>query len=91
LTARRLVSIRRRVAEGMLEAYRARWSSVREAVEGAGQHAWSFVSASDPREMIEFLEFADGADPRDDPRAAAALGRLEREYGGTLEEWEEAG
>lgn len=89
--ARRLVSIRRRVPPRSEEAYRRAWAEARAAVEATGSHAWAFASAHDASERMEFLEFADGADPRRDPAATAALRTLERDYGGEIEEWEEAG
>lgn len=89
--ARRLVSIRRRVPAGDAGAYSAAWSRARRAVEASGAHAWAFASAADASERIEFLEFADASDPRDDPGVASALDALGRAYGGTIDEWEEAG
>lgn len=88
---RRLVSIRRRVPSSEAEGYGTVWSRARQAVEAAGSHAWAFASTGDASERIEFLEFADGSDPRDHPDVAAALDALGRAYGGTIDEWEEAG
>jgi hypothetical protein len=89
--ARRLVSIRRRVGPGAIADYRRSWSAVREAVEARGAHAWAFSSAGDAAEMMEFLEFRAGSDPREDPRVAALLRELDRAHDGVTEEWEEAG
>jgi hypothetical protein len=87
---RRLVSIRRRVPAAEAAGYADAWSGARQAIETTGAHAWAFASTGDASERIEFLEFADGADPRDDSRVVAALDRLWRAYGGTIDEWEEA-
>lgn len=91
MTGRRLVSIRRRVPAADADGYAGAWARARQAVEATGSHAWAFASAGDASERIEFLEFAHGSDPRDDPRVAAALDALSRAHGGTIDEWEEAG
>lgn len=88
---RRLVSIRRRVPAAEASDYAEAWSHTRRAVEATGSHAWAFASTGDASERIEFLEFADGSDPRDDSRVVSALDALGRAYGGTIHEWEEAG
>lgn len=88
---RRLVSIRRRVGGEDLQGYVAGWSAVRAAVEGAGSHAWAFAAEGDSSERLEFLEFAEGADPRGQPDVAAALAALDQAFPATAEEWEEAG
>lgn len=88
---RRLVSIRRRVPAREAAAYAAAWSHARRAVEATGSHAWAFASTGDASERIEFLEFADGSDPRDESPVVSALDALEHAYGGTIHEWEEAG
>lgn len=88
---RRLVSIRRRIGPDAIADYRRSWSAVRDAVEATGAHAWAFSSAARRGEMMEFLEFRAGSDPREDPRVAALLGELDRAHDGVTEEWEEAG
>lgn len=88
---RRLVSIRRRVEVSESEAYGRKWGEARAAVEAAGSHAWAFASSMDPADRMEFLEFAEGADPRSDPVVAAALEALESDHRGATDEWEEAG
>lgn len=91
MSGRRLVSIRRRVPAADLDGYRETWKALRLAVESGGSHAWGFVSASDRTEVLEFLEFAEGMDPRADREVAAALEALGERFGGSPEEWEESG
>jgi hypothetical protein len=70
--------------------YDALWSGVQTAATAAGAHAWRFVACGDPRQTLEFLEFPEGADPRDLPEVAALLARLDAEAGeAEVEEWDE--
>jgi hypothetical protein len=63
---------------------------VQAAATAAGAHAWRFSACGDPGHNLEFLEFAEGADPRDRPEVAALLSRLDAEIGeAQVEEWDE--
>jgi hypothetical protein len=85
---RRLVSLRRRTDPAGRARYDTLWSGLRDAATAAGAHAWRFVACGDPDQNLEFLEFAQGADPRYLPEVAAFLTRLEAEAGGSeAEEW----
>jgi hypothetical protein len=87
---RRLVSLRRRADPAAGERYDALWSELRGAATAAGAHAWRFVAHGDPGLHLEFLEFAEGADPREVPEVASLLARLHAEVGGAEgEEWDE--
>lgn len=87
---RRLVGTRREVPAGRAAAYDALWAEVQAAATGMGAHAWRFVAAADPERYLEFLEFAAASDPRRSPPLAGALARLEDEFAGEAEEWDEA-
>jgi hypothetical protein len=63
---------------------------VHGAATAAGAHAWRFAACGDPRQNLEFLEFAEGADPRDLPEVAVLLARLDADIGeAEVEEWDE--
>jgi hypothetical protein len=84
---RALVSIRRRVAEENGAAYDAAWLRLKELVVGAGGHAWRFRSREDAAERIEFLEFAEGTDPREGEHGDRLLRSLDGFGVGRVEEW----
>jgi hypothetical protein len=87
---RRLVSLRRRTDPAAGERYDALWSALQGAATAAGARAWRFVAQGDQGLHLEFLEFAEGSDPRALPEVAALLGRLDAEVGGAeVEEWDE--
>ncbi len=87
---RRLVSIRRDVSAEQLRQYARDWRTLQRGVEASGAHAWRFVSAAYPSRYLEFLEFAAGADPRQQPGIARALAALEMIAPAVAEEWDEA-
>jgi hypothetical protein len=87
---RRLVSLRRTVPEEAGARYDALWLELAAEVRAGGAHAWRFASSSLPSLRLEFLEFADGADPRDRPEIGGLLRRLEREVApASAEEWDD--
>lgn len=87
---RRLVSLRRRTDPADRAQYDALWAGLQGAATAAGAHAWRFVACGDPGQSLEFLEFAQGADPRDLPEVATLLTRLDAEAGrAEAEEWTE--
>jgi hypothetical protein len=89
--ARRLVCIRRTVAPPRRADYDAGWAGLQAAVQARGAHAWRFRSDPRPDLYLEFLEFAPGADPRDEPGVAAALRALDAAFGpGSVDEWRNA-
>jgi hypothetical protein len=88
--ARRLVSLRRRTEAASRERYGALWTGLASAAIASGAHAWRFVARDDPDLRLEFLEFADGSDPRDLPEVTSFLLRLDSEIGDAeVEEWNE--
>jgi hypothetical protein len=88
--ARRLVSLRRRTEAAAREKYDALWAGLADAAIASGAHAWRFVARDDPDLRLEFLEFADGSDPRDLPEVTSFLLRLDSEIGDAeVEEWNE--
>lgn len=88
--ARRLVSLRRRTEAASRERYDALWTELASAAIASGAHAWRFVARDDPDLRLEFLEFADGSDPRDLPEVTSFLLRLDSEIGDAeVEEWNE--
>jgi hypothetical protein len=84
---RALVSIRRRVAEADRAAYDRTWHLLAEVVTRSSGHAWRFRSRQDDRERIEFLEFAEGADPRQTEEVHRLLRTLDTLSSGHVEEW----
>lgn len=79
--SRRLLTSRpRHVAAANRAAYDAAWEALRGAATGRGAHAWRFVSTILPERYLEFLEFAEGADPRDDAAVAEALRALDERF-----------
>lgn len=90
MSTRRLVSQRRTVSPGESEAYATLWEALRFEVEAYSGHAWRFVSTIHPDSHLEFLEFAQGSDPRSRPAVSAALAALDAlAAAGDCEEWEE--
>ena len=88
---RRLVSLRRLVSSPDLGRYEALWSSLQAAAVALGAHAWRFAARDEPSRYLEFLEFAEDADPRSRPDIGDLLARLNREIGAAeLEEWVES-
>lgn len=88
--SRRLVSLRRAVPVAVRGRYDELWSAAQGAVVGLGAHAWRFSDLAGSGHYLEFLEFADGADPRTDRRVGEPLTRLEAEIGAAeVEEWAE--
>ena len=89
-TPRRLVSLRRVVSAGVRERYDELWSAAQDAAVGLGAHAWRFSELGGSNRYLEFLEFAEGADPRADPSVSGRLAELESEIGAAeVEEWAE--
>ena len=88
---RRLVSLRRLVPSTDLAHYEDLWSSLQSAAVALGAHAWRFAARDDPSRYLEFLEFAEEADPRSRSDVGDFLTRLDREIGAAeLEEWVES-
>lgn len=73
---RRLVGIRRRVPRARSPEYDELWAELVRQSGSHGFHAWRFRATADPEAHIEFLEFRDGADPRDLAEVAATLDQL---------------
>lgn len=90
MAGRKLISIRRRVPETESALYEAAWAALAAPVRDRGAHAWRFRGETDRLLFIEFLEFADGVDPRDDDAVRAALDELERIGAGNSEGWLDA-
>jgi hypothetical protein len=87
---RRLVVVRRKVRLEAASEYDARWSRFRDMARGAGAKAWRFRSISDPALYVEFLEFAEGSDPRGLAELASATAALDAAGAGAEEEWADA-
>ena len=88
---RRLLSLRRLVPSSALGRYEELWSALQSAAVALGAHAWRFAARDDPSRYLEFLEFAEDADPRSRADVGDLLSRLDREIGaGELEEWVES-
>jgi hypothetical protein len=88
--ARRLVSLRRRTEAASRERYGALWTGLASAAIASGAHAWRFVARDDPDLRLEFLEFAESADPRAIAEVTSLLQRLDAEIGNAeAEEWDE--
>lgn len=88
---RALRSTRRQVPHERLGDYAAVWARFRDAVTGAGGHAWLFRSADRPDEYIEFIESRDLGRILALPAVAGALAALDEGFGaGIQESWEEA-
>lgn len=86
---RRLVSVRRTVAEDRRQDYDRLWADVRRAAEERGAHAWRFAASGGDA----FMEFLEAAEPGRlvGPELEAAREALERIIGGgSTEVWEEA-
>jgi len=87
---RRLVIVQRRVPLDESGTYDARWSAYRDAARAAGAKAWRFRSLSEPARFVEFLEFAEGSDPRGRPELISGSEALERLGAAETEEWSDA-
>ena len=89
-TPRRLVSLRRVAPVAVRARYDEIWSAVQGAAVSLGAHAWRFSDLGRSGHYLEFLEFAEGADPRTDSSVAGRLTELDAEIGAAeIEEWAE--
>ena len=88
---RSLISQRRAVSSASRDRYVELWATLAGAARAGGSHAWHFASSRDPSLFVEFLEFAEGGDPRGAEGVSAALASLAREIGSAEpeEEWVE--
>lgn len=87
---RRLTSRVRVVASPGRAAYDAAWEALRREAVSLGAHAWRFTSTILPDRYLEFLEFADDADPRQRAPVSAALAALDLRFPAPPgEEWVE--
>lgn len=72
------------------DAYEALWVRVRDAVTGAGGHAWRFRSPARSELYLEFIESRELDAVLATEAVASALRALDGEFGpATPEEWEE--
>ena len=78
--ARLLTSRARTVAAADRARYDAAWEELRRAATDRGAHAWRFASTILADRYLEFLEFADAADPRGDPAVQAAMRALDERF-----------
>ena len=73
---RRLVSIRRHVPADRIPEYAELYAALHHAAAARGAHAWAFASADHRDTYIEFLEFGDDSDVRNDTATVAAIQAL---------------
>jgi hypothetical protein len=87
---RRLVITYRSVETAALDAYEAAWRRFADAAGAARANAWRFRSDEGAPRYVEFLEYGEGGDPRDDAEVAAAGEELESLGSSRSEEWSDA-
>ena len=92
-STRRLVTIRRHVPQDRIPEYAEAWAVLHNAATARGAHAWAFASADHRDTYIEFLEFGDDSDVRNDTATVAAIQALHEKFHDpypqpmTREEW----
>jgi hypothetical protein len=92
-STRRLVTIRRHVPQDRIPEYAEAWAVLHNAATARGAHAWAFASADHRDTYIEFLEFGDDSDVRNDTATVAAISALHARFHEaypqplTMEEW----
>jgi hypothetical protein len=89
---RRLVITYRSVGVDIsaLPGYDAAWRRFAAAAGAAGANAWRFRSEEGAVRYVEFIEYGEGGDPRDDAAVAAAAEELESFGSSRCEEWSDA-
>lgn len=80
MSERILISTHRTVTRSRREAYDRAWHLLRARATAIGVHAWRFSSTERAGVFIEFLEFADGFDPRSDAGVKQAVDALESAF-----------
>ena len=90
MSRRRLLSTRREIPLQDRDRYDLAWAALERAATALAAHAWRFRSSIYPSGYLEFLEFAAGSDPRDDPSVSGPLAALDEIAPGEVESWDEA-
>lgn len=84
---RRLISTRRRILPAQQGGYDNAWTGVVSAAAPTGVNAWRFHAYGDPLLYLEFLEFENGRDPRDESTFSEAIRSLDQFSIGDSELW----